>query len=155
MLFCWLIFFVRELMLEMVVYAERVPKVSKGPTTVKFVAWIGFWTKYEILRMRIKKYPFQNSFWSRLIKIVRNSVGCRKSYLYEFETKSLLKIIFITIVTWYNCFLLQNGFSSLVHSLWQQKRCKGFNIKDSKCWILERIVSIIRQRFKIYFISEF
>ena len=29
-------------MLEMVVYAERVPKVSKGPTTVKFVAWIGF-----------------------------------------------------------------------------------------------------------------
>ena len=35
---------------------------------------------------------------------------CREAYTYEFETKSLLKIIFVTFVIWNNCFLLQNDF---------------------------------------------
>ena len=56
-----------------------------------------------------QKHPFQNSLWPRLMK---NPKECREAYMYEFETKSLLKIIFVTFVIWNNCFLLQNDFLS-------------------------------------------
>ena len=41
---------------------------------------------------------------------MKNPKECREAYMYEFETKSLLKIIFVTFVIWNNCFLLQNDF---------------------------------------------
>ena len=98
------------------------------------------------------KHPFQNSLWSRLMK---NPKECREAYMYEFETKSLLKIIFITFVIWNNCFLLQNDFFPLAHSLWQQKRCKGFSIKDSECWIFRENCKYCQKRLKCIIFHNF
>lgn len=75
--------------------------------------------------------------------------------MYEFETKSLLKIIFITFVIWNNCFLLQNDFFPLAHSLWQQKRCKGFSIKDSECWIFRENCKYCQKRLKCIIFHNF
>lgn len=66
----------RELMLEMVVYAQRVPKVSKG----------NMWKDSEVLR-------------------------CLPHPLCDLKGTKSWKV------------------------LYSKKRCKGFNFKDSKCWI--------------------
>ena len=111
---------------------------------------MSFWTKYEILRMCLRNTHFRTVCNPGSWKILRNA-----GYMYEFETKSLLKIIFITFVIWNNCFLLQNDFFPLAHSLWQQKRCKGFSIKDSECWIFRENCKYCQKRLKCIIFHNF
>lgn len=74
--------------------------------------------------------------------------------MYEFETKSLLKIIFVTFVIWNNCFFSCKMISFLWHIPYDSKKdVKASVSKIQNVGYSERIVSVVRKGWNVLYFT--